>query len=193
MPLFIMSALILTIMVLFNVLPAVCQELGLKKYELAFFLCSISALYGFTVGFAPEFELNIAIIPVFICALILCFIRNREIAAKVFLPSAVVGITLSVPYYLLENSELLVLLYAFAPLLIALATRNGIAGISAAGMIPVFMEIGRIVLDILESGYGFVIYNSTIADIQLIGVLTAALCAELSAAVAKKKFESGRI
>ncbi len=193
LPLFTMSSLVLTILMGFGLLRSFRGIIKCTKTTILFFLVSVSVLYGFNLRFNPEFVLNMAVIPVFVSAWILYAKRDGKIPGKLFLFSMISGMAMAIPSYFFGNSEWLLCIFALIPSVVMLLFGDALAGICSAASIPIFIELNRFVLELLLSGYAFVQFGSSVADVQLMGMLLIALITEFTFVRNKNKLENKRI
>lgn len=179
MPLMTMASLVLIILLLFDLLPGTQKGINCTKTTIGYFLVSTMVLYGFELHMYPELTLNCAVLPIFISGWILYAKCKGEIAGKILLLSAILGIAAVIPSFYFGTAEWLICLFSLLPMITVFITGEVLSGICTAVTVPIFIELFRFILELIVSGYAFVQFGSAVADVQQMGLLTTVVVSEL--------------
>ena len=179
MPLTTMVIIMLLILLFTGVFERVQRSIRLPKYCLYYFLICSAALYGFNAIIIPEIEINPSCLLVLISVSTLAAYRNEKHSLMV-IP---VSMLLCVPTVLLnrlsEWSEPLMCLTAMLPALCVFTKRNVCFNLAVAAAAPVIAVLAGFIFDINNIGYGSVVLDYRVVDMQFIGMLSVCVATEL--------------
>lgn len=193
MSLFFMSVFIISILTLFDLIGEIMSILNINKKHIIVFLAVTVFMQNFDIIIAPEFSFNTALLPTFV--LIPYFSKKRGAVnmKRLAIPMILAGLIMSIVFKITEENVTFILCADCILILIFAFIDSPFSGICVAAIIPAIFGMCCTVFDIIKYGFGFLILDETIVDMQFVGLIIGAIISEVRLAVNKNKFESRRI